>query len=352
MPTLRNLSLVLAAPLALGCPDTGAVIGDPETGDVGCDKIHGATGIVMLSDEGNDWHHPTVAPSDTLATTSVAGPLTDGTYLAVEAGRVYSSTNAGCDWDTTGGSIPNTGDWQLLVSGADAYAFDRTSAAVAHSTDGLSWASGDSSEPFLGVPVADATIPGRLRGVQARGLVTSEDFGATWTPGGSPPPAPPNGAAMYPADLETAVISHSGGVAITRNGGTSWEEIGAELIEDGFVPRNLAFATSDPNTIWAAGAEGEFVMIYRTLDGGTSWNDVATSKSIDIEETARLWPVPGKPNEVLSAWATSEDNYGMNIYQIIAGELIRTAYSGAYFHVNDIAITEDGDWLLAVDGIP
>ncbi|GDX83732.1 hypothetical protein LBMAG42_55430 [Deltaproteobacteria bacterium] len=352
MPTLRALSLILLAPLAAGCPGPAAVIGDPDTSSVSCDRIHGATGIVMLSDEGNDWHHPDVAPSDTLSTTTVAGPMADGTWLAVENGRVYASTNGGCDWDTTGGSIPNTGDWQFVVSGAYAYAFDRAGSATANSQDGLSWASGDSSEPFLGVPAADAAIAGRLRGVQARGVVTSEDFGTTWTPSGAPPPAPPNGAAMYPGDLETAVISHSGGVAITRNGGSTWEEIGAELIEDGFVPQAIAFATTDPNTIWTAGAEGEFVMIYRTVDGGTSWNDVATSKSLDLEADAGLWPVPGKPNELLSAWASSEDNYGMNIYHIIAGDQIHTSYSGAYFHVNDIAVTEDGSWLIATDGIP
>lgn len=353
MRTARRLILLVALPIAAGCPEPATdKIGDLDTSLSSCDRIHGLTGIIMMQDGGNQSHFPTAAPSETLSTSSVAGPRADGSWVTIENGRVFLSANGGCDWEASGGSIPNTGNWKLLTSGSDIYAFDRDSGAVAYSADGLNWSSGDASEPFIGSPVADPAVAGRLRGVQARGVATSEDFGITWTPQGSPPPAVPNGAAMYPGDLETAAISHDGGIAITRNGGTSWEEIGAELLDRKFVTQSVAFATTDAGTVWAAGEDDEHALIYRTVDGGGSWNDVATSKSIDLEATAPLWPVPGVPNEVVSAWGTSVDAYGIHVYDIVAGSNIHTTKVGSYYHVNDVAFAEDGSWLLAVDGIP
>jgi hypothetical protein len=61
--------------------------------------------------------------------------------------------------------------------------------------------------------------------------------------------------------------------------------------------------------------------------------------------------VPGAPNELVSAWGSSEDNYGINVYYVIAGDSLHTTKVGAYYHVNDVGFTESGSWLLGVDGV-
>ncbi len=348
--SVRARAALLALPFAAAC-STGAELLPQDTSTSGCDRVHGATGVILVTDAGNTQHFPTEAPSDTLATTTVAGPLADGTWLAVSGNEVLASDDGGCNWQSAGGRLPSGGVWDLVTVGATAYAFDRGGAQVGISGDGgLSWTAADAGEPFIGSVRADST--GRLRGVQARGLVTSEDGGQTWTPSGTPPPGAPAGAAVFPGDLDVAAVTYSGGVAITRNGGTSWDDLGAELVVDGFIGHSVDFASDSADILWVGGEDPEQSVIHRTVDAGAHWTDVATSKSLDLDADAPIWPVPGMPNEALAAYGSSEDNFGISVYHIIAGDSLHTTHTGGtYFHVNDAAFTEDGSWLVAVDGV-
>lgn len=343
------LALVLVL-TACATPSTDKV-GDPDTSEAVCDRIHGANGVMLLIDQ--QTHFSTSAPDTTTRTTSLAGPMDDGTYLAVAGGELLASTDGGCNWSEPGSRLPATGDWDLVTQGATAYAFDRASAATATSTDGaLSWTASDSGEPFLGPVAADAAVSGRLRGVQVRGVVTSEDAGATWNVASGTPPAALLSGAVYPGDLQIAAGTWSGGVLLTRTGGETWEEVGGELIERGLVPGTITFSTESPDAMWVLGTQGADVYLYSTVDGGTNWTDVTSSKAIDIEADAALYAIPGVLNGVAAAWGSSEDNYGINLYEILAGDNTHTTHTSAYFHVHDIHFRQDGGWMIGVDGIP
>lgn len=350
----RTRFVLASLPLALGCPQPATdKLGTNDSAGAVCDRIHGATGVVLFGNQAADIHFPTAAPDETTVTSSVAGPLADGTWLAVAGNELLASADEGCNWDETGGRLPATGEWELLVSGSTTWAFDRLSDATASSPDGgLSWTASTTGSPVFGTPGADATVAGRLRAVTADGVVGSDDGGATWTPLGSAPPGgPATGGATYAAAPDTHIVITSTGLAVTKTSGESWVEVGAELAADGVVLHRVVFSTDSSDIIWASGELEGFSAIFRSIDGGVSFSDVATSRSLDLDVDAPIWPVPGAPNEALSAWGTSEDNYGIHVYHVIAGERIGTTKVGAYYHVNDAGFASDGRWVFAVDGV-
>ncbi len=345
-------SIVVLVLFAAAC-DTGSTdkVGGSDTSEVSCDRIHGARGILII--DGDVTHFPTEQPDEFVATTSVAGPLSDGGYVSVAGGELFTSADDGCNWEEPGSRLPGTGDWDLVAAGNTIYAFDRASSSTATSTDGaLSWVATDAGEPFLGEVAFDAAVPGTLRGVQPRGAVTSLDFGATWTVNATPPPAPLTAGAVFGGDLSAVVATHSGGVLRSNTGGTSWDEIGVQLFADGFVGQRIIFSTDSADTIWVSGIEdGDTTVIYRTIDGGGRWDDVMSSKGYDLDEDAPLWAVPDLQNGAISAWGSTQDNYGINVYEIVAGENVHTTHTSAYYNVHDVVVRDDGSLLVAVDGL-
>ncbi|MSQ01218.1 MAG: hypothetical protein EXR71_04890 [Myxococcales bacterium] len=345
-------SIVVLALFGAACePSTTDKVGGVDTSEVSCDRIHGARGVLIIDDDVT--HFPTEAPDTIVATTSVAGPLSDGGYVAIAGGELLTSADEGCNWDEPGSRLPGAGDWDLVAAGEVVYAVDRASSSTATSTDGtLSWTASDSGEPFLGEVAFDPAVPGRLRGVQARGAVTTEDFGATWTPNATPPPAALTAGAVYGGDLGVVVATHTGGVLLSNTGGTAWEEVGVQLFADGFIGYRIAFSTDSADTIWVAGIEdGDTTAIYRTIDGGGRWDDVMSSKGHDLDADAPLWMVPDKLNGAISAWGSTQDNYGINVYEITAGENVHTTHTSAYTNVHDVVVRDDGSLLVAVDGL-
>ncbi len=343
--------VVLALFLAACETSTTDKVGGVDTSEVSCDRIHGARGILMI--DGDLTHFPTEQPDPMVATTSVAGPLADGTFVAIAGGELLTSADSGCNWEEPGSRLPGAGAWDLVAAGDLVYAFDRASSSTATSTDGaLSWSATESGEPFLGEVTFDAAVAGTLRGVQPRGVVTSTDFGATWTPNATPPPFPLTAGAVYGGDLAVVVATHSGGVLLSNTGGTAWEEIGIQLFADGFVGHRVIFSTDSATTIWVAGLEdGDTTAIYRTIDGGGRWDEVMTSKGYDLDEDAPIWAVPDQANGAISAWGSTQDNYGINVYEITAGENVHTTHTSAYYNVHDVVVRDDGSLLVAVDGL-
>lgn len=348
-------TVLLAPALVAACADapfgvdTGSL---SDTGGTACGRVRDTEGILVYQDNGNSVRAPLEAPSTTQVTTGVAGPLTDGTsYVAVTDGQTMHSSDGGCNW-TRMGSIP-AGNWELVAAGARVYGFDTHSTAAAWSDDfGQSWTPFDVGEPFIGgIPVVDISDPARIRGLQARGVVTSTDAGQTWSVG-APLPAGatnPSDADVSPFDLNVAVLGAATGAWFTTNAGSSWTTVATDRVSA------VAVHPHDKTSLFAAMMNPEGVsMVSRSADSGATWTRLVDSSQVALPSSARLWPVPGNPAQVLTAFGPTynadTEAMGVNLYVVTAGTGTHTAFVGSFFHVNQVSFGPDR-WVAAVDAV-
>lgn len=347
-----------------GCPEqTGDKVGGVDSNDIECDRIHGATGIVKygyddagtLDSEDDSWeaHFPESAPDGLTRTTGISGPLSDGvSWAALFGGRLLVSADEGCTWDDQGGVLPSTGDWQLDAQGNTLYAWDRASSAGAFSTsDGASWTATEASEAFIGFPVADPNVASKLRGVQARGVVTTDDDGTNWAVSGTLPAGSLTGAVVWPGGLDTVVAATSEGVFLSRSGGGGWDEIGTALETAGIVPSGVAIHPGNADTIWVIGTDDNGPIIEITTDAGANWSLVVAQRNVDLDLAAALWPDPNEANVLLSHFDSSEGDGSIAMYRFFSGN-IETHKVSTYRTISDISFLPNGGWIAGVDSVP
>lgn len=348
-----------ASPIALlllplfactGSPAGSSHVFDSDTGSV-CGRVRGSSGILLYENGGDTVRVPTEAPSTTVRTTGVAGPVgAAGAVVAVTGGTVLASADGGCNWDDVG-SLPATGVWSLVAGGADVYAFDGLTGAGAVSADGgASWTPFDTVEPFLNPP---AFADGRLRGVQARGVVTSDDRGVTWTLTDGLPFTPVTGAAN-PALLDLVVIGGPTGVAVSHTGGTTWEDVSATLVgvADGVVSAvQVAPSPADAAVLFALTDDADGLRtVQRSADGGATWDRLGDSAQVTLGDDARLYPLPDDATTVLSNSGVPADAK-LNLYRITAGAGIHTVSLGGYLAMPQLSVEGDR-WVAAVHAVP
>lgn len=349
------LWLLLAA-----CTDKGGYLdtsSPDDTGNPECGRLRGATGVLMYTEDGASVHAPTEAPDPEKRTTGIAGPLTDGlTWLAVEEGRVYRSDDAGCNWDDVG-TLPVGVAWQLLAAGDRVYAFDLASGDGARSDDrGLSWSPFDAGGAFLDLPVASHTDGTFLRGVQARGVVSSYDGGDTWTVTGALPDGTPRRAAVSAATPDRVVVSTDLGVWTSPTGGGSWQDVTAGLTTDATVPGvaggPVAVHPDDEQVLFAISEDGGGVWtLHRSADYGATWTRMADSDQVTLDGASPLWPLPGAPTRVLSAYGSSVDDFGLDLYLSEQGVGTRTLHISSYYGMTGMSFGADR-WIASVHGVP
>lgn len=351
---LRPFTLLAFALTGLpACTDKASDIGrtfDSDTAGV-CGRVRGSSGILLYESGGDELHVPTEAPSTTAKTTGIAGPVGDATTMVgVTAGMVMVSTNTGCDWEQTG-SLPSTGDWALVAGNMDVYAFDRLSGAGAVSADlGASWTPFDTVEPFVDPPTFAS---GRLRGVQGRGVVSSEDRGATWTLTGAAPFIP-NGGNVSPTNLDLVTVAGPTGIFISHTGGASWDDISAKLVghADGTViGLRVAASPANDDVLFAIGDGADGTRTFqRSIDAGANWDRLGDSTQVTIGDDARLYPMPDDATMVISASGVPADNK-MNLYRITAGEGLHTVGVGGYLAMPQLSLQPER-WVAAVHAVP
>ncbi len=349
MTRLRSLPVALL----LACTGKSADLGhtfDSDTGGV-CGQVKGATGILLYEDGGDDLHAPTAAPSDTLKTTGVAGPVAGSTGMVASfAGNVLVSSDTGCNWEEAG-NLPATSNWALVAAGDRVYAFDRDGSDAARSDDfGGSWTPFDTVEAFIDPPTWESS--GRLRGVQARGVVTSEDGGDSWVLAGAPP-FTPTGGTVSPTNLDLVVIAGAG-IAISNTGGSTWTDISTSLIGTGTgTVTGLRVVTSpaDDNVIFAITDSTDGIRsIQRSDDSGVGWALLGDSTQITLGDDARLYPLPDDPLTVLSS-SFVPDETKINLYRVTAGEGIHSVGVGGYLGMPQLSLMGER-WVAAVHAVP
>jgi len=112
----------------------------------------------------------------------------------------------------------------------------------------------------------------RLFAATSVGLYVSTDNGESWTRNDN-----------FSGDEFTDMTGHSSpgggcllygavkgkGLFFSVNGGTKWEAVGTGLPQGGAITRMLAMSRIDPRTLYAVGDNNR---IFKTVDGGRSWN--------------------------------------------------------------------------------
>ena len=330
-----------------------------------CGRVRGTGGVLLYQEDATVVRTPADTPQPTETGTGIAGPLDDAglQWMAVVGGRVFLSEDAGCNWEPRG-SLPPDGDWALrgarTDTGARVYAFARATGAIARTDDlGRSWEAFDADGTFVGVPVVAAADPERLRGVQARGVVTSTDGGASWTVTGTLPPgmSAPRGADVWAGDLDTVWVAGPGGAWESNGGGAGWQQR-----YDAGDAYNVAVMPDEGTGAWVLARTTDGLLATWSWDGDAadsgetvpSWDRALDEVQAPIVESSPLWPIPGEPTRALSAHGPVTSNAGdpaVNLYLMEGGTGTRTVRVGTFVGIRDLGFGDDR-WLAVVTPAP
>ncbi len=356
----RSLALF---PLLAACGGSAAPIVEiPDEPDpTVCGRIRGTSSILLYQDGGTTVRTPLEAPEESDVGTAVVSLWDElqRDWLAVARGRVLQSEDAGCTWSQIG-TLSTSGTWALRSTRTDdgvrLWAFDRRSGATATSSDGgRSWEAHDAGEPFVVIPVVSAADPMRLRGVQARGVVTSTDGGVTWTVTAALPEGVmfPSGGDVRALDPDALLLAAPGGAWSSSDGGTTWDD----LYDNGDA-YTAVWHPTDPNARWlvARGSDSALGVWAWTLNdtdprGGT-WSRVLDELQLPVDTAMRIWPLPDDPAGALSSFGPTTNDAGEpagNLYLLRTDATTRTVRVGTFTRIHDIAFRDDR-WLAAVEG--
>jgi photosystem II stability/assembly factor-like uncharacterized protein len=99
------------------------------------------------------------------------------------------------------------------------------------------------------------------------GFIASEDGGRSWSQlaEGAGGPVDFHQIDVSPVDPKTIYGAYGGGLQVSRDGGQSWEVVGAA--PEGLI--DLAASSIDPGTLYAATQGG----LLKSQDGGVNWQD-------------------------------------------------------------------------------
>jgi len=221
-------------------------------------------GLYESSDGGRDWRWVALEGQDAMN----LAPSESKTVWAAGHNTFAKSTDGGQAWtDVRPEGLPSLDIHGFAV---DPNESQTLYAAVAGEGLYRSRDAGQTFEPVSkdvggAVMVLAVTPDGRiLAGDMQQGLLVSSDAGESWT---LVLRAVLMGLAINPDDPNT-VVATGPGILLSRDGGRTWNEVLA--LADGAGP--VAWSPSDPNVAYAVGFDRT---LYRSDDGGVSWNPVS-----------------------------------------------------------------------------
>lgn len=309
-------------------------------------------------------------------------------YIGAAEGGVWKTTDGGANWTPLTDQQPSLATGAIAIdpvnpdtiyvgTGEENFSGDSYyGAGILKSFDGgATWT--NIVGPFLRDMIGGIAIqPGNnntlIVASEGGGLWRSTDAGATWTntlSGASGTAVvfdPTNGSSAYAA-VGAIRGATKNGIYHSTDGGRTWTLVNGSGTTALPAPLNmgridLAMAPSDPNTMYAQIQDGQtatfgaLLGIYKTTDGGATWNQLPISKSQASLWSTNLWYYntirvsPTDPNVVWSG--------GIQIFRSIDGgatwvALAQTGTNGTPIHVDFHALeyTPDGSKLyLGNDG--
>jgi photosystem II stability/assembly factor-like uncharacterized protein len=245
-------------------------------------------GLIKSTDGGRNWS--LLYAGSLLA----LDPQNSNTLYANARGGLVKSTDAGISWNPANTGLPEgcvslaslSIDAQITntlyagyTSGGDSCSAKHIGGVWKSADGGASWERVGSTPSGGGVHglAVDPHDPGTLYAWNGMGLFQSKDAGASWNPLIS---GYVHALAVDPQNSSTVYASTNAGMSKSTDGGATWSAINSGLPTATMFVRNgvpfypvstLAIDPRNLGTIYAGtGASG----VFRTIDGGVSWNAV------------------------------------------------------------------------------
>lgn len=201
-------------------------------------------------------------------------------YVGAASGGVFKTTDAGANW------TPIFDDQEMLSIG---------DIEISKNNTDIIW-----------VGTGEVNAGGGSLAYDGNGIYKSEDAGLTWTPKGLPAAGSVGKVLIDPNDDETIFVGAMGplfrkdtnrGVYRSTDGGENWEQ--RLLVSDSTGIIDMAIHPTNGDIVYAASWErirrpnnrqygGETSRIYRSQDGGDTWNELTNGLPSDPNSKGRI----------------------------------------------------------------
>jgi hypothetical protein len=192
-----------------------------------------------------------------------------GTLMAGSEGlfKTVDITDVSPTWVELGGGLPGSAATDVAVSADGATIYAAAGDSVYRSTNGgISW----SERPGIvqGAVHALAASAGRTFAAGEAGLLRSLDGGSSWAlVADAEDVGPARAVAVSPLRPDRVFASLGDGVRRSLDGGSTF----APAVATAPSSAALAVDPADPDVVWSV---GEFEVVHRSDDGGTTWDDL------------------------------------------------------------------------------
>ncbi|MEO0332643.1 MAG: glycosyl hydrolase, partial [Bacteroidota bacterium] len=213
----------------------------------------------------------------------------------------------------------------------------------------------ESDPNVLYVGMGEAPVRG-VKTSHGDGVYKSTDAGRTWENIGLEKTRQISKVRVHPENPDVVYVAAQGspwapteerGIYRTQDGGKSWEKIlfvdensgACDLAMDATNPRVMYAAFWDhQRTPWKVRSGGEGSGIYKTTDGGNNWNQLTTGLPDSIMGKIGITVSPANPDRV---WAIIESEQGGlyrsddagNSWKLINEDRVLRARSWYYMHI-------------------
>lgn len=342
---------------------------------------------IRLSNTAGDALNPTALSWISLGPNNVGGRVrsiavdpTNPTifYAGSVSGGVFKSTNAGASWSPTDDFAANLAISSIVIdpsnpatvyaaTGEGFYNIDAVrGAGVLKSTNGgAAWTLQTAFTGGGGFPYyindlylrPDST--GKLYAATNNGLFRTTNGGTSWTFLHQGTSARATQIVEHPINRATFYVCYGNfstdGIYRTTNGGGSFTKLTTGLPASGYARIALAISSSNPQVLYAALSSTNYNTrgVYRTTNGGTSWDSVAIPR--DALTSATHLAGQGWYNNVLAVDPANPAVVyagGVNLYKSInsgaSWTMISNWYSGAgyqYLHADQHELVFSGSTL-------
>jgi photosystem II stability/assembly factor-like uncharacterized protein len=285
-------------------------------------------GIMRSGDGGDSWQRVGInngMHSDALVRTVVNHPNHPERLFAGTDKGLYSSQDAGVNWELLDNPLREYCVWAVAINPADpqfmlAGTGTPTPGAIFRSTDGgKTWDKRPvevaETCPAVGVPrvTGIAIDPENSNdiwvGFEVDGLRRSTDGGDTWTNiNGQIPNPDVHNVAVAAGPPKTVVVVVNNDVYTSDDGGASWDAVGIRNVFPYTYPRGIMVQPGSPQNIFLTigdSTPGRVGTIMRSTDTGKTWEDV----TLPVPPNTAMWVVSSQPFDPQVMFAGSRYGY-------------------------------------------